>query len=122
MLDDHGFGYAAEKLAAARRGLMAPHPRGEAESYALAFHECMLGLRDLDRSKLSDQARSWVSTIERIMAETGIKDLDKRGTWTIRAEQMTLDERFDFSKAVDELVYWLEGELEQARYGFVKQR
>ena len=51
------FAYPAEKLSAARRILMIPHPRGEAESIANAFHECSLGLHDLKRNELDDKAR-----------------------------------------------------------------
>jgi hypothetical protein len=33
--------YPAEKLAAARRILMLPHPKGEADSLGVAFLECI---------------------------------------------------------------------------------
>jgi hypothetical protein len=100
------FRYAAEKLSAARRTLMAPHPRGEAESYAGAFHECMLGLRDHGVGDFDDSARPWYETVVRTMDTKGIHDPDGRGTWVMKAEQLSVDERVDFSSAVDELAYW----------------
>lgn len=99
--------YAAEKLSAARWTLMAPHPQGEASSFAAAFHECMLGLRDLRPEDLDDSARLWLATIERTMDTTGIEDPSGPGTWTIKAERLSVDERLEFSSAVDGLADWL---------------
>jgi hypothetical protein len=74
------YAYGSEKLAAARRGLMAPHPAGEATSYAGAFHECMLGLKDMRDEDLDDSARRWISTIRRISDTAGVDDPTGRGT------------------------------------------
>ena len=102
------YGYPAEKLSAARHILMAPHPRGEATGYAGAFHECMLGLKDLPPKELDDNARSWVETIERTMDATGIEDRSGRGTWTIKAEGLSIEEKQEFSDAVDQLAHWFD--------------
>lgn len=74
------YAYPAEKLAAARRMLMAPHPKGEADSFGHAFHECELGLRDVRPDDLDDSARSWVRTIRQAMDTTGIDDPQGQGT------------------------------------------
>ena len=87
---------------------MAPHPRGEAASYAGASHECMLGLKDLRPKDLDDNARSWVATIERTIDATGIEDRSGRGTWTIKTEGLSIEEKQQFSDAVDELAHWLD--------------
>jgi len=85
---------------------MAPHPRGEAESFAAAFHECQLGLRDVWPDDLDDNARSWVSTIRRLMDTTGIDDSEGRGTSLLKAERLTIEEKYHFSRAVDALAHW----------------
>ena len=100
--------YPAEKLAAARRALMSPHPAGEARSYASAFHECMLGLKEVSSEDLDDNARRWRGTIDSCMNDEGIEDPQGRGTWEIKAERLTESQRFAFSGAVDELAHWLE--------------
>ena len=110
-------GYAAVKLSEARRALMAPHPHGEAASYAAAFRACA-GVLDsawpIPRDDLDRQARAWAATIERIMDTTGIEDPSGRGTFEIRAEQLSDDERRAFSDAVDHLADWF-NDLAQAQ-------
>jgi hypothetical protein len=85
---------------------MLPHPRGEAASIASAFHECFLGLGDLIRDDLDPDARTWIATLEALMGTTGIQDPSGRGTWQIKAETLTEDERFTLSRTVDELAWW----------------
>jgi hypothetical protein len=54
----------AQKLAEARRALMAPHPQGETHSFEVAFKLCDQALRDLDMSTvLDDEGRAWVGTV-----------------------------------------------------------
>ena len=61
--------------------LMLPHPNGEAQSLAHAFHECLLGLRDVVRDDLDANARAWIATIERTMDTAGVEDPGgERGT------------------------------------------
>lgn len=98
--------YPAEKLAAARRILKAPHPNGEADSFAHAFHECDLGLRDMRAEDLDDSARSWLRTIKQAMDTTGIDDPQGRGRWFVKAEKLSIEEKSRFSSAVDELADW----------------
>lgn len=103
--------YPAEKLSAARRHLMLPHSQGEAYSIMMAFEECSLGLRDVDRDELDDNARAWVDTIGDLMDTTGIDDPAKRGTWVIKAERLSIDEKISLSSAVDQLAFWLDEQL-----------
>ena len=102
-----GLGYAAEKFDTARRFLMAPHPEGEAHSYFLAFHECDLGLGCLDVEAIDDKAaQDWIQIVKKTMDTAGIDDPTQRGTWLIKAEQLNIDEKTEFSRAVDELAGW----------------
>jgi hypothetical protein len=102
------YNYAAEKLSAARYNLMAPHPLGEAQSFAGAFHECMLGFHDLRPDDFDSRSLSWYATIQQTMSTDGLEDSTGRGTWVIKAERLTVDEKLDFSRALNELTYWLE--------------
>ena len=68
------FSFAAEKLAQARRPLMAPHRHSEDARYVNAFHECSLGLRRIPRDDLDENARGWVAIIEEASDTTGISD------------------------------------------------
>jgi hypothetical protein len=100
------FNYAAEKFAAARRSLMLPHPRGEAASIADAFHECSLGLEDIEDDWLEEPARDWVNTLNHLMDTEGIEDPKGLGTHQLKAERLTESEMFDLSRVVDELAWW----------------
>lgn len=106
---NHAFMYAAEKLDAARRSLMLPHPRGEAQSLANAFHECMLGLGGVRLDDLDENARSWLRTIRETSDTEGIEDpTGQKGTWYIKAERLKDDEKQAFAHAVDELSHWFD--------------
>ena len=100
--------YPAEKLSAARRALMLPHPLGEAVSVAGAHFEFSIGMRGLTSDDLDDNAQGWVRTIERVMDLKGIDDPTGKGTANIRAEQLSDEEKADFSRCVDELAWWLD--------------
>lgn len=101
-----GFSYAAEKLSAARRSLMLPHSQGEAGSIASSFHECSLGLKDIQDEDLDDFAREWVAKIKELMDTKEISDPSDRGAWHIKAEQLTVDQQYELSRSVDELAFW----------------
>jgi hypothetical protein len=101
------FRYPSEKLSTARRALMAPYPPGgEAEAFLYAFSECDHGLRDVHADDLDDSARSWFRTIRETMDTTGIEDPSGRGTFLIKAERLTFDQKHAFSSALDELASW----------------
>lgn len=100
--------YAASKLSTARRILMLPHPQGEIDSIASAFHEISLGLHDIDRSALDESARGWVQILDEIMDTAGLSDPGKVGLWTVKARTLNDLELLDFSMAVDELQHWFD--------------
>lgn len=100
------FAYQAEKLSAARSSLMLPHPQGEAQSIAHAFHECSLGLHELNEDQLDDNARSWVRRLKELMSTDGLRDPDGRGLWAVKAEDLGVDEKYELSRIVDELAHW----------------
>jgi hypothetical protein len=80
---------------------MLPHPKGEADDIAAAYHECHLGLMRLQPDDFDDDARRSVSTVTMRMDTTGIEDPQGRGTWGIKADKLSVDEKFEFSSAVD---------------------
>ena len=103
------FGYQGEKLHKARLCLMAPHPQGEARSFASAFHECSLAFHDFDENSVKDvSAQHWIATIKRLMNTDGIEDPTGEGTYIYRARVMSEKEQLDFSHAVDELASWFD--------------
>lgn len=98
------FFYASEKFAAARRILMLPHPKGEATAVADAFHECSLGLHQLDRSKLDQNSLDWVNQLESLMDTKHVQG--ETGRWLAKAETFSIDEKLEISRLVDELAWW----------------
>ena len=98
--------YPAEKLNQARHTLMAPHPEGEAASFADAFEFCDRCRNELDQVD-DELARDWIKAIRKIMETSGLDDPERRGLYLVRAEQLTLDEKSEFSRIVDELASWL---------------
>lgn len=101
------FKYQAEKLHEARSALMAPHPQGETESFVEAFHECDLAFHQLDVNMVEDEhALEWIGTIRRLIDTSSLQDPSDKGLWLIRAEQLTLEEKIEFARAVDELASW----------------
>ena len=100
------YSYAAEKFAAARRCLMLPHSRGEAASIADAFHECHLGLHELDRAELDDSADSWLRKLDALMDVSELASQGDGGQWQQKAETFTTDQKLELSILIDELAYW----------------
>ena len=105
------FSYQAEKFSAARRSLMLPHVKGEAQSIASAFHECSLGLLDLPTDDLDEYVRDWLNQLKDLMDTSGIDDTSGLGNWALKAEQMTADQKFELSRVIDELADWFEREF-----------
>ena len=106
--ESHTFTHQAELLSRARRALMLPHSRGEAQSIAEAFHECSLAFHEFRPDDLDDNSRRWFDKITELMDTAGIDDPAGRGTFVIKAERLTNDEKIDLSHAVDELAHWLD--------------
>lgn len=102
------FSYQAEKFSAARRALMLPHARGEAQSIADAFHECSLALHQFDESHLPDDPTGWIRQLKGFMDTTGITDDNGEGTWAAKARKFTSDEQLHISHIIDELATWFD--------------
>ncbi len=98
--------YPTEKLAMARRMLMAPHPKGENESFVMAFHECDICMSQLKQID-DEHARDWIETIRKTIDVTGLKDPNDVGLWAVKVERLTVKEKAEFSNAVDELSSWV---------------
>ena len=99
---------SAQKLAVARSNLMLPHPDGEANSIMHAFHECSLGLLNLDRNVLDDSVRAWLSRLDELMNTDDIEDPSGRGLWMVKAETLSTEEKIELSNIVDELASWFD--------------
>ena len=97
------YGYQMEKFAAARSALMLPHHQPEGECIAAAFHACSLGMKDLDVMGLDDEGKRKIRILETLMDTTGIQDPSGRGTWAIKAEQLTSDQKEELSHVIDDL-------------------
>ncbi|RJQ31252.1 MAG: hypothetical protein C4562_06310 [Actinobacteria bacterium] len=85
---------------------MLPHPKGETKSIAEAFSECSLGLKELNDSDLDESSKAWIKELNILMDTTGIEDKDSRGLFTLRAEMLTLDQKIDLSRTINELADW----------------
>lgn len=105
------YGYQSEKLSAARRSLMLPHPQGVETAIASAFHACDLAFHGFDESGLDDNARSWIAKIKGFMDTTNISDTSGAGTWAVKARSLTIDDQFELSRVVDELAHWFQREF-----------
>lgn len=99
------YSYQHEKLMVARRSLMLPHTMGEAHSIYGAFLACSLAFKDLDESRLDDDARGWVTKLKGFMDTSGIDDPKGEGTFLIKARRLTVDEQRELSDCIDNLAY-----------------
>ena len=102
------FLYQAEKFSEARSLLMLPHPEGEVASIASAFHECSLGLHNLNEQELDDTARGWGAKLKELMDTSGLTDPDGRGLWEVKAASLTNEEKFELSGVIVELAGWFD--------------
>jgi hypothetical protein len=102
------FSYASEKFSVARRCLMLPHYKSEAESIGEAFHNCYIGLCDIDRNDLDSDALQWVSELDELMSFTGVTAEEGEGLYLARAKQLNYDQKLDLSRIVDELADWFD--------------
>jgi hypothetical protein len=100
------YDYPAEKFSAARRALMLPHVDGEHESVVRAFQECRLGLHRLSRSKVEESIRTKIYFLECFMDTTGLSGSETEDAWTIKAKNLTTDEKLEISQIVDEVADW----------------
>jgi hypothetical protein len=115
------FRHQAETLDRARSALMAPHPLGEAHSFAVALRLSDEALRDVDLSTiLDDRARSLVGRVQDAIETPGPKGQRQKGRWQVKAEQMSLGDRAAFSSAVDELAHWFAKECVRQNPGWLE--
>jgi hypothetical protein len=94
------FGYQLQHLGAARTCLMAPHSVDEDRSFESALLHCYFGLviHPPNETLIAEEsARSWLATIR--------KELDRSVDGQM-VQCMSLDEKREFSKAVDNLATW----------------
>ncbi len=106
------FTYQSEKLSQAQSALMTPHPMGEEKSFALAFDYCTRAFKDFDVTRVMDEnAYGWIETIKRLMDTTNVQDPTSDGKWIQRARAMDLEEKREFSEAVDDLADWFKRQL-----------
>ncbi len=105
------FGYQMQQFLAARSALMLPHPGGESESIAGAFHACSRGLHDLNKESLDDTTRERVKIVEQIIDTTGLSDPDGRGLSAVKADSLTEDQRFELSRVIDDLANYFHMEF-----------
>jgi hypothetical protein len=103
------FDYQAEKFSEARRALMLPHPRGEEASIAEAFHAIERALYRFDTSSIEDSdAIGWIRQLEALKDTSGLTDETGDGLWTVKARQLSTEERLRLSQMVDELAHWFD--------------
>jgi hypothetical protein len=106
------FSYPSEKLSQARSALMPPHPWGEEISFAEAFDHCTGAFKDFDITQVKDKnAYGWIETIKRLKDTTNVQDPTKDGKGVQRARAMDLEEKREFSEAVDKLADWFNRQL-----------
>ena len=108
------YGYLSQKLNEARRALMLPHLSGEADSILSAFHTLHLALKDMNESGLEDEkddnaleALTWLRKLKELMYGTRLVDQDSVTHFTIKAQQLGNPEKFELSRCVDNLAYWI---------------
>ena len=87
---------------------MLPHSRGEAESIANVFHECTLGMHNLDVDSMDETAGSWILKLQNFMNTDGIDDPNEQGTHAVKAKQFTQDQMLELSIIVDDLADWFD--------------
>ena len=102
----HPFFYQGKQFSNARRVLMAPHPKGDEHGFEVAFMYCRNALSELNLEHVEDEeARQRIATVERLM------NSDRDLSFEQRARRMTLEDKEEFSKAVDGLASYFDREF-----------
>jgi hypothetical protein len=95
----------ADRFSRARTELMAPHRNGEEKSFIEARIQCRQAFKDFDETRVKDESvRGWIETIKRFIAKTDGQDSHEGLLQCIR--DMDLEEKCEFSNAVDALASW----------------
>jgi hypothetical protein len=103
----------AHKLSAARRDLLPPHSRGLAYSIALAFHNAFWALHGVNPDLLDETPREWITELQGFLDTSDFQHLED-DRFRAKAEQMSEDEVFAFSRLIDDLANWfLRAAIEQ---------
>jgi hypothetical protein len=104
----YGFADQAGRLSRARSALMAPHRDGEEKSFIEAVIQCKQAFKHFDVTRVENEdARGWIETIKRFTDKTSAQGSHEGLVQYIRA--MDLEEKCEFSNAVDELASWFDG-------------
>ena len=104
----YSFVNQADRFSRARTELMAPHRHGEEKSFIEARIQCRQAFQDFDETRVEDEStRGWIETIRRFIVKTNGQGSHEGLVQCIR--DMDLEEKCEFSKAVDELASWFEG-------------
>ncbi|MEG4409235.1 hypothetical protein [Microcoleus sp. MON2_D5] len=104
----YSFANQADRFSRARTELMTPHRDGEEKSFIEARIQCRQAFQDFDETQVDDEsARGWIKTIRRFIAKTSGQALHGGLVECIR--DMDLEEKCEFSKAVDQLASWFKG-------------
>ena len=99
--------YAAEKFSAARSELTIPASGGELASIVCAFHECSLGLMNLDRIGIQDNdALNWLRKLDDLMNTSGLEDPDEKGLYQVKAESLSKEDKVELARVIDKLASW----------------
>lgn len=102
------FSEQTSRFSEARRKLMLPHPIGEAESIRIAFDECSIALKNLNKKELDDDVLSLIEKLEIFMNINDLEDPNEIGLFKIKAEMLNQDEKFELASVIDEIAYWFE--------------
>jgi len=104
----YNFSAQADRFLKARMALMAPHRDGEEESFIVARTECRYAFNNFKVAWVDNKdARVWLETIQRFIDNTDVQGPHEDLVQCIRA--MDIEEKSEFSKAVEELASWFRG-------------
>lgn len=95
--------YLSEKFNVARSFLMLPHPNGESQSIADAFHECHLAMTGYNGEGLSPDDQADFEKLRELMNTDFVPENPEKGKWFAKAETFTLDQKFEVSRVIDAL-------------------
>jgi hypothetical protein len=104
------YAYPAEKFAAARQALTLSSTQGEPQAVVSAFHECRAGLHRMNRSKLDENARSWIYSLECFMDTEGLSVPAGESAWTVKATSLSSEQKLEIAQLVDDLANWFKSQ------------
>ena len=104
----YSFTTQADRLSRARTELMAPHRKGEEQSFIEAVIQCREAFKHFDVTRVEDKsARDNIETIKNFIDNIDAQDSREGLVQYIRT--MDLEEKCKFSKSVDALANWFKG-------------